>query len=66
MVNAGYNPEGLIKVMQVLKEKGGGGGGPEFLMSHPDPGNRIEHIKAVIEEVKKNGTGIDGPAPAQR
>ena len=66
MVNAGYNPEGLIKVMQVLKSKGGGGGGPEFLSTHPDPGNRIEHIKAVIEDVRKNGTGIDGgPARLQ-
>jgi predicted Zn-dependent protease len=61
MVNAGYNPEGLMKVMQVLKEKAGSGGGPEFLQTHPDPGNRMEHIKAVIEEVRKNGTGIDRP-----
>lgn len=59
MVNAGYDPKGLIKVMQVLKAKGGGGGGPEFLKTHPDPGNRIEHIKAVIEKVAKEGTGID-------
>jgi len=61
MVNAGYNPEGLMKVMEVLKAKGGSGGGPEFLKTHPDPGNRMEHIKAVIEEVRKNGTGIDRP-----
>lgn len=64
MVNAGFNPEGLIKVMQVLKEKGGGGGGPEFLMTHPDPGNRIEHIKQVIAEVEANGTGIDAAMPS--
>jgi len=61
MVNAGYQPEGLIKVMEVLKAKGGSGGGPEFLQTHPDPGNRVEHIKAVIESVRKNGTGVDGP-----
>jgi len=64
MVNAGYNPEGLIRVMQVLKEKGGGGGGPEFLKTHPDPGNRMEHIKRVIAEVAEKGTGIDGPPSA--
>lgn len=62
MVNAGYDPNALIKVMEVLKAKGGAGGGPEFLSSHPDPGNRMEHIKAVIAEVEKNGTGIDKPA----
>ncbi len=61
MVNAGFDPEGLIKVMRILKEKGGGGDGPEFLMTHPDPGNRIEHIRKVIEDVKRNGTGIDKP-----
>lgn len=59
MVNAGYKPEALIKVMQVLKKEAGSGGGPEFLKTHPDPGNRIEHIKAVIEKVQKEGTGID-------
>jgi predicted Zn-dependent protease len=66
MVNAGYDPAALINVMQVLKAKGGSGGGPEFLKTHPDPGNRIEHIKKVIEEVQKNGTGIDGPPAGQR
>ncbi len=65
MVNAGYDPEGMIKVMQVLKEKTGSGGGPEFLKTHPDPGNRIEHIKAVIEQVRREGTGIDRTAPAR-
>jgi len=65
MVNAGYDPEGLIKVMQVLKEKAGSGGGPEFLKTHPDPGNRMEHIKKVIDEVRKNGTGIDRPPGAR-
>ena len=63
MVNADYDPNALIKVMEVLKAKAGAGGGPEFLSSHPDPGNRIEHIKAVIAEVQKNGTGIDRPPP---
>lgn len=62
MVNAGYKPEGMIRVMEVLKEKAGSGGGPEFLKTHPDPGNRIEHIKQVIERVKREGTGIDRPA----
>jgi predicted Zn-dependent protease len=65
MVNAGYNPEALKQVMAILKQVGGGGGGPEFLKTHPDPGNRIEHIQQVIEEVRRNGTGIDGP-PAER
>lgn len=59
MVNAGYKPEGLLRVMEVLKAQGGSGGGPEFLKSHPDPGNRIEKIKREIEIVRREGTGLD-------
>jgi predicted Zn-dependent protease len=65
MVNAGYDPEALKQVMAVLKKVGGGGGGPDFLKTHPDPGNRMEHIQQVIEEVRQRGTGIDDP-PAER
>ncbi len=62
MVNAGYDPEGLIRVMEVLEQQGGGGRGPEFLSTHPNPGNRIEQIRRVIQEVREKGTGIDaGP-----
>ena len=64
MVNAGYKPEALIRVMEVLKAQGGSGGGPEFLKSHPDPGNRIEKIKAEIEIIRRDGTGLEqGLAP---
>ncbi|MGI8604391.1 MAG: M48 family metalloprotease [Verrucomicrobiales bacterium] len=52
MHRAGYNPDALIRVMEVLKSAGGGGGQPEFFSTHPDPGNRIEHIKEVIAKVR--------------
>lgn len=58
MVNAGYDPEGLLKVMQVLEESSRGGG-PEFLQTHPNPGNRIGHIRQVIEDVRAGR--IEGP-----
>ncbi len=64
MVQAGYNPEGLIDVMKVLKEAMGGQRQPEFMSSHPDPGNRIENIKKVIEEIKAGR--IEGPREVQR
>jgi len=43
---AGYHPEGIINVMQMLDNytKEHGGGGPEFLSTHPDPGNRVEYL----------------------
>ena len=52
MLNAGYDPEGLIRLMEVLEQHGGGGGAPEFLSTHPNPGNRSEHIRKVIAETR--------------
>lgn len=53
MVEAGYNPEELIGVMEILKQAGGGQRIPEFQSSHPDPENRKEHIRAAIEKYKR-------------
>lgn len=51
---SGYNPEALIRVMEVLEQaSGGGGGAPEFLSTHPNPGNRIERIKEEIAKLKR-------------
>lgn len=55
MAQAGYNPESMIKVMEILKEAGGGARQPEFFSTHPNPENRIEHIRAAIEEEFPNG-----------
>jgi len=52
LIQSGYKPEALIRVMEVLKEASGGGGGPEFMSTHPAPENRIELIKAEIERLK--------------
>ena len=52
MLEAGYDPEALIEVMQILKEAGGGQRVPEFQSSHPDPDNRIEKIRAAIEKYR--------------
>jgi beta-barrel assembly-enhancing protease len=45
MTETGYDPRAMIDVMKVLKEVSAGGGEPEFLQTHPDPGNRIEAIQ---------------------
>lgn len=55
MMEAGYDPEQLIHVMEILKQAGGGQRIPEFQSSHPDPDNRKEQIKAAIEKYKKGG-----------
>ena len=52
MIDAGYNPEQMIGVMDILK-KAGGGKQPEMMSTHPDPGNRAEHIRAEIAKYRK-------------
>jgi len=53
MLKAGYNPEEMIGVMEILKAAAGPNRIPEFQSTHPDPDNRIEKIRAAIE--KYNG-----------
>jgi predicted Zn-dependent protease len=48
MMQAGYNPEALIGVMEILAQVSGGANGSEFMSSHPNPANRMEHIRDVI------------------
>lgn len=49
---AGYAPDGVIGVMQMLNDytKEHGGGGPEFLSTHPDPGNRVKELTAQAKK----------------
>lgn len=54
MMNAGYNPEALVRVMEVLKAAAGPNRAPEFQSTHPDPDNRIAKIRAAIEKYKNN------------
>lgn len=52
MLEAGMEPEKLIDVMEVLKQAAGPNRTPEFQSTHPDPGNRQEHIRAAIAKYK--------------
>ncbi|MFD0862670.1 M48 family metalloprotease [Sungkyunkwania multivorans] len=53
MIRAGYNPEEMIGVMEILKAAAGPNRVPEFQSSHPDPDNRIQKIKEAIEKYKR-------------
>ena len=57
MVKAGYDPEEMIKVMEVLKKASGGGKQPEFMSTHPHPDNRADQIRKYVKEMFPNGTG---------
>jgi len=43
MANAGYDPRDLANMFKTIAAQGGNGA-PEWLSSHPDPGNRYEKI----------------------
>src|SRR5688572_2681558 len=49
MVKAGYNPQGMADVFQILRDSAKGGKPPEFLSTHPDDKGRISRIVAKIE-----------------
>jgi len=51
LIESGYNPEAMIDVMKILKANEGGRQ-PEILSSHPDPGNRIEQLRAEIAKYR--------------
>src|SRR5947207_2018407 len=51
---ANYDSRQMISVMQMLDqlESQSGGKLPEWLATHPNPGNRIEHINSVLAQTK--------------
>ncbi|WP_375235705.1 M48 family metalloprotease [Winogradskyella sp.] len=53
MIKAGYNPEEMIGVMQILKNAAGPNRQPEFQSTHPDPENRIDKIKEAINKYRE-------------
>lgn len=56
MANAGYNPNALIRVMEILAQsRGGDSAQPEFMSTHPDPGNRSQRIAQEIIVIYPNG-----------
>ena len=48
MVEAGYDPRGMVRVMEVLAKASGGSRQPEFMSTHPAPENRAERIRQEI------------------
>jgi predicted Zn-dependent protease len=67
MGEAGYDPHALVDVMEILAQSSGGGRQPEFLSTHPDPGNRRGEIEAEISRVYPTGVpqGLSRGDPAR-
>ncbi|CAD5913256.1 MULTISPECIES: M48 family metallopeptidase [Planktothrix] len=55
MTKAGYSPKGLVELMQILGSANSGGSPPEFLSTHPNPGNRVELLQAIITKTYPQG-----------
>jgi predicted Zn-dependent protease len=53
LIQAGYKPEAMIELMQILEDASGGGSRPDFASTHPNPQNRIGEIKKIISEYKE-------------
>jgi predicted Zn-dependent protease len=51
MNDTGYDPQEMIGVMKVLEEASQGNRPPEFMSTHPDPGNRIAHIQDTMQHL---------------
>ncbi len=64
MAQAGYNPLEMARFFEKLEAEGGSRA-PQFLSSHPNPGNRIQAVQAEIQALPPQqyqaGTGQFGP-----
>jgi len=48
MYDAGYNPQAAVSFFNKLAAQSGDRSGPQFLASHPDPGNRAQNITKIL------------------
>jgi len=51
MARAGYDPRDLAHMFETI-QKQGGNGGPEWLNSHPNPGNRTQYIAQEAAQLR--------------
>jgi Zn-dependent protease with chaperone function len=50
MARAGYDPRALARMFETIeRESKSGGGGPQWMSSHPNPGNRSQYITKEAE-----------------
>jgi Zn-dependent protease with chaperone function len=58
MARAGYDPRDLAHMFETI-QKQGGNGAPQWLSSHPNPGNRTQYINAEAAQLRV------GPRPSE-
>jgi predicted Zn-dependent protease len=56
-LNQNYDVREMTKVFETLDritQQSGGGKLPEWLETHPDPGNRIQHIESILDTLHRD------------
>jgi hypothetical protein len=56
MARAGYEPRQMANMFRTIQREGGGARGPEWMSSHPDPGNRYEAIDREAAMLSVSGS----------
>jgi len=64
MSRAGYNPQSMANMFKTLAAQGGGG--PEFLSDHPNPGNREQRIQQEAKMLNATNNPYGNTAEFQR
>jgi hypothetical protein len=66
LARAGYDPRDLANMFRTI-ERESGGSGPEWLSSHPNPGNRYERIEQEASRLRvSNNSGRSNTAEFNR
>lgn len=51
--DSGYDPQAIVTFFHKLKAEQGQKSGPQFLASHPDPGNRAKNVSSILSRFPK-------------
>jgi hypothetical protein len=60
LARAGYDPREMANMFRTIEEEGGGRGGPEWMSSHPNPGNRYNAIMTEAKALRVQGNANTG------
>jgi hypothetical protein len=52
MARSGYDPRALARMFETIEKESKGRGGPQWLSSHPNPGNRTQYINAEAAQLR--------------
>ncbi len=66
MAAAGYDPRDLANMFRTIEQQSEGNRAPEWLSSHPDPGNRYNNINREAQMLRISGNATQDTREFQR